>query len=175
MAETDPRQAPPTSPAEPAGGGTGRSRRVRRGGIFRLYEQIKAAGRDVAALARGKPLDATITPDDAQAAETDSQEAGEKADWKVKMLRAAAEQLRGAADDYVAAKLDEIEALVDAKLDHVEQRIDAKIVELHKQLRRMRDRELRHRLRLLKITLIFTVLVALVSLGYKWFCNYLFG
>jgi len=175
VAETDPQQSPSTSPAEPAGGGTGRSRRVRRGGIFRLYEQIKAAGRDVAALARGKLPDMSAIPDETQATEENSQKPEEKADWKVKVLHAAAEQLRGAADNYVAAKLDEIEALVDSKLDHVEQRIDAKIVELHRNLRQMRDRELRHRLRMLKITLIFTVLVALVSLGYKWFCNYLFG
>jgi hypothetical protein len=39
----------------------------------------------------------------------------------------------------------------------------------------MRDRELRHRLRMLRITLIFTVLVALLSLGYKWLSYYLFG
>ena len=84
------------------------------------------------------------------------------------MLHAVAEQLRGAADSYLAAKLDEIEARVDEKLDHVEQRIDRKIVELHEQLAEMRDRELRHRLRLLKITLIFTVLVAIISLVYKW-------
>ena len=42
------------------------------------------------------------------------------------------------------------------------------LIDLHKQMAEMRDRELRHRLRLLKITLIFTVLVALLSLGYKW-------
>ena len=43
-----------------------------------------------------------------------------------------------------------------------------KIVELHEQLVEMRDRELRHRLRLLKVTLIFTALVAVLSLVYKW-------
>ncbi|MFQ6048799.1 MAG: hypothetical protein ACE5K7_05495 [Phycisphaerae bacterium] len=90
-------------------------------------------------------------------------------------MHAAAERLRGAADSYIAAKLDEIEARVDAKLDHVERRIDAKIVELHEQLQQMRDRELRHRLRLLKITLVFTVLVAAVSLVYKWLARYLAG
>lgn len=89
------------------------------------------------------------------------------------MLHAAAERLRGAADSYIAAKLDEIEALVDAKFDRVEARIDAKVVELHRQLCELRDRELRHRLRLLKITLIFTVLVAILSLGYKCVVKYL--
>ena len=57
---------------------------------------------------------------------------------------------------------------MDAKLDHIEWWINDKIVQLHRQLVEIRDRKLRHRLRLLKITLIFTVLVALLSLGYKW-------
>ena len=83
--------------------------------------------------------------------------------------------MRGAADAYLAAKLDEIEARVDDKLDHIEARIDRKIVELHQQLVELRDREVRHRLRLLKITLIFTVLVALLSLGYKCASKYWFS
>lgn len=87
---------------------------------------------------------------------------------KVGVLHDVAEKLRGAADGYVAAKLDEIEARVDVKLDQIEHRIDAKIVQLHKQITALRDRELRHRLRLLKITLAITLLVALLSLGYKW-------
>ncbi len=87
---------------------------------------------------------------------------------RLNLLHGVAEKVRGAADTYIAAKLDEIEARVDTKLDHIEQRIDEKIIELHDQLREMRDRELRHRLRLLKLTLIFTVLVALLSLVYKW-------
>jgi hypothetical protein len=88
------------------------------------------------------------------------------------VMHQVAEKLRGAADGYIAAKLDEIEARVDTKLDQIEHRIDHKIVELHRQIAEMRDRELRHRLRLLKITLIFTVLVALLSLGYKWVSKY---
>lgn len=87
---------------------------------------------------------------------------------RVGVLHAITEQLRGAADDYVAAKLDEIEARVDQKLDVIEERIDRKIVTLHQQLAEMRDRELRHRLRLLRMTLIFTALVAVLSLLYKW-------
>jgi hypothetical protein len=170
VAENDPRQPPGTPPD----GGT-RPRAGRRGGLFGLFDQIKAAGRDVAAVARGRLPETPESPDDAPVTEADLQKADEQADWKVTVLHAAAEQLRGAADGYIAAKLDEIEALVDAKLDHVEQRIDAKIIELHRSLREIRDRELRHRLRILKITLIFTVLVALLSLGYKWLGNYLFG
>ncbi|MBW7904154.1 MAG: hypothetical protein LC135_13550 [Phycisphaerae bacterium] len=94
---------------------------------------------------------------------------------RVSLLRQVAEQLRGAADGYIAAKLDEIEARVDAKLDVIEERIDRKVSELHEKLREARDAELRHRLRLLKITLVFTVLVAVVSLGYKLFSKLLVG
>jgi len=124
-------------------------------------------------VALGKLIELPPEPDETQTTPGPSAETNEKASWRVSMLHGATERLRGAADSYIAAKLDEIEARVDAKLDRVETRIDAKIVELHKQLREMRDRELRHRLRLLKITLIFTVLVALLSLGYKWLAKYL--
>lgn len=172
MAETDP---PPstTPPEQSADDDAGRPRCG--GGILRLFRQIREAGRDVAALARGRPLDTWPTSDEPQTAAEDSSKAHEPADWRVKVLHGAAEKLRGAADSYIAAKLDEIEARVDNKLDRVEQRIDAKIVELHRNLRELRDRELRHRLRMLKITLIFTVLVALLSLGYKWLSHYVLG
>ena len=176
MPETDPPQptTPPTRPdSGPPDAASSPKTAKRRGGVFGLFEQIKAAGREVAAVARGKSLDQPAIPDETEGMPDSSEGASEKDDWKVKMMHSAAERLRGAADSYIAAKLDEIEARVDAKLDHVETRIDAKIVELHRQLRRMRDRELRHRLRLLKITLIFTVVVAVLSLVYKWLSNYL--
>jgi len=174
--QTDPPPptTPPTTPdSAPPDAGDKPKTGKRRGGVLGLFEQIKAAGREVAAAARGKSFDQPAAPDEAEGTPDSSDEASEKNDWKVKMMHAAAERLRGAADSYIAAKLDEIEARVDAKLDHVETRIDAKIVELHRQLRRMRDRELRHRLRLLKITLIFTVVVAVLSLVYKWLSDYL--
>ena len=114
-----------------------------------------------------KPEDAASSPlADASGSGDD------KLEQRVTVLHGMAEKLRGAADSYIAAKLDEIEARVNVKLNHIEHRIDDKIVELHKQLAEMRDRELRHRLRMLKITLIFTVLVALLSLGYKWILQY---
>jgi hypothetical protein len=68
-----------------------------------------------------------------------------------------AERLRGAADDYIRVKLDEIEARIDEKLDQIDER-----------LAEWRDREVANRLRILRITLIFTVLVAILSLGYNW-------
>jgi len=91
------------------------------------------------------------------------------------VLRRVTDQLRGAADTYIAAKLDEIEARVDAKLDTIEERIDRKVEALHERLSQARDAELRHRLRLLKLTLIFTVLVALLSLGYKLMAKLMAG
>ena len=103
-----------------------------------------------------------------EAAEAAAERRGETAQKRVGVLHDVTERLRGVADAYVAAKLDEIEARVDAKLDGIERRIDQKILGLHEQLRALRDQELRHRLRLLKLTLLFSVLVAVLSLGYKW-------
>lgn len=88
--------------------------------------------------------------------------------WRVRMLHGVTETLRGAADEYLAAKLDEIEARVDEKLDEIEARLDRKVREIHTQLGELRDQEIRHRLRILRLTLIFTVLVAALSLVYKW-------
>jgi tetrahydromethanopterin S-methyltransferase subunit G len=67
-----------------------------------------------------------------------------------------AQRIRGAADDYIATKLDEIEARIDAKLGEIDQR-----------LADWRDREIANRLKILKWTLIFTVVVAIISLGYN--------
>jgi len=68
-----------------------------------------------------------------------------------------AQKLRGAADDYIRIKLDEIET-----------RIDAKLEEIDKRLGDWRDREVANRLKILRLTLIFTVLVAVLSLGYNF-------
>ncbi|MFQ5491240.1 MAG: hypothetical protein ACE5GE_11000 [Phycisphaerae bacterium] len=68
-----------------------------------------------------------------------------------------ARKLRGVADDYVREKLDEIEQRIDRKLDEIDQRLGE-----------WRDREISNRLRILKMTLIVSVLVALISLGYDW-------
>lgn len=66
-----------------------------------------------------------------------------------------ARKIRGAADDYVREKMDEIEARIDHKLDEIDRRLGE-----------WRDREVSNRLKILKITLLVTVLVALLSLGY---------
>lgn len=63
-----------------------------------------------------------------------------------------ADRLRGAADDYVALKLDEIERRIDRKLDDIDRR-----------LAEWRDREIANRLRIIKITLVVSVVVASIS------------
>jgi hypothetical protein len=68
-----------------------------------------------------------------------------------------ARKIRGAADDYVRQKLDEIEARIDRKLDE----IDGRLAE-------WRDREIATRLRIIKITLFASVLVAVLSLAYNF-------
>lgn len=67
-----------------------------------------------------------------------------------------ATRLRGVADDYVREKLDEIEARIDHKLDE----IDIRLAE-------WRDKEITNRLRIIKITLVASVLVAILSLAYN--------
>lgn len=66
-----------------------------------------------------------------------------------------AQKLRGAADHYVHQKLDEIERRIDRKLDEIDRRLGE-----------WRDREIRNRLRIVKITLIAAIIVAVISLGY---------
>ncbi|HUN81510.1 MAG TPA: hypothetical protein VMV81_08385 [Phycisphaerae bacterium] len=67
-----------------------------------------------------------------------------------------AQKLRGAADDYIRIKLDEIEERIDSKLDQIDKRLGE-----------WRDREVANRLKILRLTLVFSVLVALLSLGYN--------
>ena len=67
-----------------------------------------------------------------------------------------ATRIRGVADDYIKQKLDEIEIRIDTKMDQIDKR-----------LAEWRDREVANRLKILRITLIVSVLVAILSLGYK--------
>lgn len=66
-------------------------------------------------------------------------------------------RLRGAADTYVKEKLDEIEARIDRKLEEIDRR-----------LAEWRDREIINRMRIIKITLFASVVVALLSLAYVY-------
>lgn len=67
-----------------------------------------------------------------------------------------ARTIRGVADDYVREKLDEIERRIDGKLDEIDRRLEE-----------WRDREVANRIRLMRITLITAIVVALLSLGYN--------
>jgi len=68
-----------------------------------------------------------------------------------------ARKLRGVADDYVREKLDEIEQRIDQKLDEIDSR-----------LAEWRDREVANRLRILRLTLIFSIVVAVLCLVYDY-------
>lgn len=164
----------PTDHVAPHAAGVAPSRR---GWISGLLRGAGYAAREVLSVAVGRPRaddasqagEVAKNPPDAEAVVEPSRNR-----QRVGMLHRVTEQLRGAADSYVAAKLDEIEARVDQKLDEIEARIDQKSVDLHRQLAEWRDQELRHRLRILKLTLIFTVLVAVLSLGYNWVSKHWF-
>jgi hypothetical protein len=67
-------------------------------------------------------------------------------------------RIKRSADTYVNQKLDEIEARIDRKLDEIDRR-----------LAEWRDKEIANRLRILKITLWVSVIVAAVSLIYMYF------
>jgi hypothetical protein len=66
-------------------------------------------------------------------------------------------RLKKSADAYVNQKLDEIEARIDRKLDEIDRR-----------LAEWRDKEIANRIRILKITLWASVIVAAVSLIYTY-------
>jgi hypothetical protein len=68
-----------------------------------------------------------------------------------------AQKLRGAADEYLHQKLNEIERRIDRKLDEIDHRLGE-----------WRDQEVRNRLRLIKITLVTAIVVAIISLGYNY-------
>jgi AAA+ ATPase superfamily predicted ATPase len=66
-------------------------------------------------------------------------------------------RIKRTADQYLQQKLDEIEQRIDRKLDEIDQRLSE-----------WRDREIANRIRILKITLWASVIVAVVSLIYAW-------
>jgi hypothetical protein len=65
--------------------------------------------------------------------------------------------VKKSADSYVNQKLDEIESRIDRKLDEIDRR-----------LAEWRDKEIANRIRILKITLWASVIVAAVSLIYAY-------
>lgn len=68
-----------------------------------------------------------------------------------------ANRVKRQADSYVNQKLDEIEARIDRKLDEIDRR-----------LAEWRDKEIANRIRILKITLWISVVVAVISLIYSY-------
>lgn len=68
-----------------------------------------------------------------------------------------ANRVKRQADSYVNQKLDEIEARIDRKLDEIDRR-----------LAEWRDKEIANRIRILKITLWVSVVVAVISLMYSY-------
>ncbi|HSZ54687.1 MAG TPA: hypothetical protein VK797_03445 [Tepidisphaeraceae bacterium] len=66
-------------------------------------------------------------------------------------------RIKKTADQYLNQKLDEIEARIDRKLDEIDRR-----------LAEWRDKEIANRIRILKITLWASVIVAIVSLIYSY-------
>lgn len=89
--------------------------------------------------------------------ETDSTRSLKNSIEDVGVVGGLGKKLRGAADHYVKEKLDEIEQRIDRKLDEIDER-----------LAEWRDREIRNRLRIVKITLVTAIVVAIVSLGYDY-------
>ena len=75
----------------------------------------------------------------------------------VGVVEGIAQKLRGAADQYIEQKLDEIERRIDTKLDEIDRRLGE-----------WRDQEIKNRLRIIKITLISAIVVAALSLGYDY-------
>jgi hypothetical protein len=73
------------------------------------------------------------------------------------LLGGITNRLKKSADSYVNQKLDEIEARIDRKLDEIDRR-----------LAEWRDKEIANRIRILKITLWASVIVAMCSLIYTY-------
>ena len=73
-----------------------------------------------------------------------------------------ASRVKKTADSYINQKLDEIEGRIDRKLDEIDRR-----------LAEWRDKEIANRIRILKITLWASVIVAVVSLVYSYIKVYI--
>ncbi len=95
-----------------------------------------------------KPTDQTAAPRQ-QALREEIEESG--------FFGGIANRVKKQADSYVNQKLDEIEARIDRKLDEIDRR-----------LAEWRDKEIANRIRILKITLWASVVVAAVSLIYSY-------
>ncbi|MBN1512214.1 MAG: hypothetical protein JXB13_09390 [Phycisphaerae bacterium] len=126
------------------GGLWGRVRRRRRKVMGRLITRMLAGSEP------GEPAEYRFLPEDGPPSlQRNIEQQG--------VVGGIARKLRGVADDYVREKLDEIEQRIDHKLDEIDER-----------LAEWRDREIANRLRILRITLVFSILVALICLVYDY-------
>lgn len=101
-----------------------------------------------------------LPPTDAQSAgHADSPRAGSIKEEieEAGLIGGITSRIKRSADSYLNQKLDEIEARIDRKLDEIDRR-----------LAEWRDKEVANRIRILKITLWVSVIVALVSLLYMY-------
>lgn len=112
------------------------------------YRFVPPAPQDPRAATPGKPP-ASVPPPRGASLREDIEEVG--------LISGLANRVRRSADDYLNQKLDEIEL-----------RIDRKLEEIDKRLAEWRDKEVANRLRIIKITLWASLIVALVSLVYSW-------
>lgn len=80
------------------------------------------------------------------------------------LLGGIAGRIKRQADTYLNQKLDEIEARIDRKLDEIDRRLSE-----------WRDKEIANRIRILKITLWASVIVAGISLIYSYIKVYFWG
>lgn len=130
-----------------AGGWAARIRGLRRRAIGSVVARIVRSASDP----KNQDADYKYLPDEeARSIQADIEQTG--------LVGGVARRLRGVADDYVQEKLDEIERRIDRKLDEIDNRLGE-----------WRDRELSNRLKILKITLLFSIVVAILSLLYDRF------
>jgi tetrahydromethanopterin S-methyltransferase subunit G len=122
------------------------------GGAFQRFRRkavAAAVSRAMSQSAHAQGEYQFLPEDDAQSLRNDIERSG--------LVGGVAKRIRGYADEYVHEKLDEIERRIDRKLDEIDTRLGE-----------WRDREVKHRLRILKLTLLFSILVALISLLYDY-------
>ena len=97
----------------------------------------------------GAAPSATLTPASSPTIKEDIEESG--------LFGGISNRIKKTADAYLNQKLDEVEARIDRKLDEIDRR-----------LAEWRDKEIANRIRILKITLWASVIVAVVSLIYAY-------
>jgi hypothetical protein len=150
MSESSPDNstAPPTDPPDgssPKGGFWDEMRRVKR----------KFLGKLVSNLVGDNP--SPVQDDPGAAAPTNVPPSIRHEIEESGLWNGIANRIKRTADDYLHQKLDEIELRIDRKLEEIDLRLSE-----------WRDKEIANRLRIIKITLWASVIVAIISLIYEW-------